>query len=205
MSLESYNPEELIRQLQDSLRSLPYVRPEEIPNIDLYMDQVTSFMDAHLSPDSHDGDSRVITKTMINNYAKNKLLPPPVKKKYSSEHMLILVFIYYFKGILSLQDIHSLLGPLAGRFFHTGNSIDISRIYGEIMEECSSETDRILDDISAFIEKAGTTFSDADENDRDFLRYFTLICYLALDVYMKKYVIEQLIDDCPSPEPQEKH
>ena len=204
MSPENYLPEELIRQLDESLRSLPYIRPEDIPRIDLYMDQVTSFMDEHLGQNSQDGDGRVLTKTMINNYAKNKLLPPPVKKKYSAEHMLILVFIYYFKGILSLQDIHSLLGPLSERFFHTDNSVGISGIYSEIMEACSKETDRLRADISDFIEKAGRTFQDADEKDRDFLRYFALVCYLSIDVYMKRYVIEQLIEGYPSPNPRGK-
>ena len=204
MSPENYLPEELIRQLDESLRSLPYIRPEDIPRIDLYMDQVTSFMDEHLGQNSQDGDGRVLTKTMINNYAKNKLLPPPVKKKYSAEHMLILVFIYYFKGILSLQDIHSLLGPLSERFFHTDNSVGISGIYSEVMEACSKETDRLRADISGFIEKAGRTFQDADEKDRDFLRYFALVCYLSIDVYMKRYVIEQLIEGYPSPNPRGK-
>ena len=46
---------------------------------------------------------------MINNYAKNDLLPPPIKKKYSKEHVLLLIFIYYYKGILSISDIQKVL------------------------------------------------------------------------------------------------
>ena len=59
---------------------LSHVKADEIPDIDLYMDQVTTFMDSHLKDmRRHPGD-KVLTKTMINNYAKNNLLPPPVKK-----------------------------------------------------------------------------------------------------------------------------
>ena len=59
------------------------VKPEDIPNIDLYMDQVTTFMDSQLATSKRHEDDKILTKTMINNYAKNDLLPPPEKKKYS--------------------------------------------------------------------------------------------------------------------------
>ena len=87
--------EERLQDLFSYLGNLSHVKADEIPDIDLYMDQVTTFMDSHLKDmRRHPGD-KVLTKTMINNYAKNNLLPPPVKKKYSKDHMLMLVFIYY--------------------------------------------------------------------------------------------------------------
>ena len=48
---------------------------------------------------------------MINNYTKNKLIPPPLKKKYSKDHMILLIFIYYFKNILSINDIRRIFDP----------------------------------------------------------------------------------------------
>ena len=84
----------ILHDLLNSLESLEGIRPEEIPNIDLYMDQVTTFMDTQLASSRRFESDKVLTKTMINNYAKNKLLPPPVKKKYSPEHMMLLIFIY---------------------------------------------------------------------------------------------------------------
>ena len=71
---------------------------DELPKLELYMDQVTTFMDERLkSTARYPGEDKILTKTMINNYAKNDLLPPPVRKKYSKEHVLLLIFIYYFK------------------------------------------------------------------------------------------------------------
>ena len=87
---------DLLNSILDSLSRIDYIKPEELPNIDLYMDQVTTFMDDQLSISKRRPDDKVLTKTMINNYAKNNLLPPPVKKKYSKEHLLALIFIYYF-------------------------------------------------------------------------------------------------------------
>ena len=82
---------ELFQILMDRISDLDYIHSEDIPNIDLYMDQVTTFMEQHLAHSKRCPDDKVLTKTMINNYAKNDLLPPPLKKKYSREHMVMLL------------------------------------------------------------------------------------------------------------------
>ena len=105
------NNEESIMDIIHKLQEIDYINPEDIPNIDLYMDQVTTFMDEHLRSSKRYEDDKVLTKTMINNYAKNNLLPPPVKKKYSKEHVLVMIFIYYFKNMLSFHDIEALFAP----------------------------------------------------------------------------------------------
>lgn len=65
-----------------------------MPNIDLYMDRVTTFMDEHLSDVKRYEDDKILTKTMINNYTKNDLLPPPVKKNIlKSIYMFLLLYI----------------------------------------------------------------------------------------------------------------
>ena len=103
---------EFLSELLKQLKSIDYIKPEDIPNIDLYMDQVTTFMDEQLAASKRYESDKILTKTMINNYAKNNLLPSPDKKKYSKEHVLTLLFIYYFKNILSINDIRSILNPL---------------------------------------------------------------------------------------------
>ena len=72
---------DILNSILDSLTNIDYIRAEEIPNINLYMDQVTTFMDEQLASTKRYEDDKILTKTMINNYAKNHLLPPPVKKK----------------------------------------------------------------------------------------------------------------------------
>lgn len=91
------NSENLLESILESLSRIDYIHAEDIPNIDLYMDQVTTLMDSGLSSSKRYEEDKILTKTMINNYAKNNLLPPPDKKKYSREHILILTFIYYLK------------------------------------------------------------------------------------------------------------
>ena len=97
---------QFLRSILDSLQQIDYVKPEDVPNIDLYMDQVTTFMDEHLSDVKRYEDDKILTKTMINNYTKNDLLPPPVKKKYSKEHIYVLTFIYYLKNLGKMCEKH---------------------------------------------------------------------------------------------------
>ena len=88
MTLET---EDLLQSILDSLDRIDYIRPDDIPDIELYMDQVTTFMEEHLQSSKRYPDDKILTKTMINNYAKNHLLPAPDKKKYSKEHLLLLI------------------------------------------------------------------------------------------------------------------
>ena len=87
------NTKSFLSGLLEELKKIDYVKPEDIPNIGLYMDQVTTFMDSQLQHSKRHDNDKILTKTMINNYAKNDLIPPPEKKKYSKEHVLTLIFI----------------------------------------------------------------------------------------------------------------
>ncbi|MBP3542703.1 MAG: DUF1836 domain-containing protein, partial [Lachnospiraceae bacterium] len=111
------------------IKKLDYIKPGMIPDIDLYMDQVTTFMDSNLEKSKRNDSDKILTKTMINNYAKNDLLPPPLKKKYSKEHLLVLVFIYYLKNILSISDIQTLLSPLTDKYFSASEGLTLEEIY----------------------------------------------------------------------------
>ena len=187
---------DFLSELLKQLKSIDYIKPEDIPNIDLYMDQVTTFMDEQLAASKRYESDKILTKTMINNYAKNNLLPSPVKKKYSKEHIYILTFIYYFKNILSISDIQKMLNPLTEKFFDEGSKPDLDYIYKEIFSMESSLARPLSKDIFAKSEQASNAFSDVkDDDDREFLQFFSLVCLLSFDVYMKKNMIESLIDD----------
>ena len=80
---------DLLQSILDSLDRIDYIRPDDIPDIELYMDQVTTFMEEHLQSSKRYPDDKIPPKTLINNYAKNHLLPAPDKKKYSKEHLKI--------------------------------------------------------------------------------------------------------------------
>ena len=188
------NKEELLAAIRDNFSTLDYIRPSEIPNIDLYMDQVTTFMDKRLAKSRRYDNDKILTKTMINNYAKNDLLPPPVKKKYSKEHMLLLIFIYYFKNILSIGDIQKVLEPISSRFFPEGGSMKLEYVYEEVFSLEKEQIDLLQEDLLAKLSCAEKTFQDVEGEDQDLLQLFSFICLMSFDVYMKKQLIEKLID-----------
>ena len=183
------------------------IMPDEVPQLDLYMDQVTTFMEEHLKNTRRYEEDKVLTKTMINNYAKNNLLPPPVKKKYSKEHMLMLIFIYYFKSLLSFRDIEELFRPITAKHFTShDSSLSLEDIYREVFTLEEGEMSSIKADISSKFEKAMDTFKDVsvEDNDRDYLQLFSFICELSFDVYMKMQMIEKLTDQLRAERPDPK-
>ena len=191
------NTNDLLNSILESISKIDYVKSIDIPNIDLYMDQVTTFMDKQMASSKRYEDDKVLTKTMINNYAKNNLLPSPEKKKYTKEHLLVLTFIYYFKSFLSIKDIEMLLRPVTDRYFHTDSKLNLTHIYDEV---CSFEKDRIdtlKEELKAMYASSSETFSEENEQDREFLQLFSFICTLSFDVYVKKQIIEKLIDSLP--------
>ncbi len=187
---------DLLNSIMESFDRITYVKSSDIPNIDLYMDQVTTFMDKNFRKIArYPSDDKIMTKTMINNYAKNDLLPPPFKKKYSREHILVLIFIYYYKGILSISDIQTLLGPITEKFFHKDEAFDIQSIYEEVFQVGYDQIEELKKHVMAEYECAMGTFEEAPEDSREFLKLFSFICFLSFDVYMKKQLIEKLIDE----------
>ena len=99
---------EKLQTLFAALETEKHIVPEDIPNLDLYMDQVITFFENHLAHTKRRPEDKLITKTMINNYTKNKLMMPAVKKKYTKDHLLLLALIYELKQVTSLEDIRIL-------------------------------------------------------------------------------------------------
>ena len=194
---------DMMNSILSSISRIDYIKPEDIPNIDLYMDQVTTFMEEQLAATKRYGDDKILTKTMINNYAKNKLLPSPEKKRYSKEHVLMLIFIYYFKNILSINDIQTLFTPIVQKYFKSMTEKDMTYIYNEVFSMEKDQIESLKKDLLRKYKTAQGTFKDADEEDQEILKRFSFICLLSFDVYVKKMMIEHLIDGMNPPAEQD--
>ena len=189
--------EDILNSILASLNRIENIRLEDIPNIDLYMDQLTTFMEEKLRKTTrYPNEDKVLTKTMINNYAKNDLLPPPVRKKYSKDHLILLIFIYYFKNILSINDIQTLLGPVKERF-HTSDTdnLTLSDIYKVLCEQDAQEVEAVKEDVTRKYHIAQEAFTDAPEELKDKMQMFSFVSLLSYDVYVKKLIIEKLLDN----------
>lgn len=193
--MDFQNDDFLNRILQD-LHKLKHIPLEDLPNIDLYMDQLTTFMDNRLSSTKRYSEDKVLTKTMINNYAKNKILPSPNKKQYTTEHLITLLFIYYFKSFLSITDIQKLLEPVEENYFEQ-DGLNLRHIYREVFSMEEESMKKLEQDVTEKYAASKNTFEDVNEEDRALLQKFAFICELCYDVYLKKMIVERLIDDLP--------
>lgn len=199
-----HSSEESIMDILKKLNEIDYIDPDEIPSIDLYMDQVTTFMDEHLAACKRQDDDKILTKTMINNYTKNNFLPPPVKKKYSKEHMYLLIFLYYFKNVLSITDIQKIFKPLTDMFYENkSRDVSLEEIYRKIFKMERIQTDNLTKDILRRFKASQNLFPEVkNEEEADFLSRFAVICLLSFDAYMKKQLVERMIDETLSDKPK---
>ncbi len=185
-----------IARALESLKDMDTIPPEDFPAMDLYMDQVTTFMARKLrSTLRNPGEDKILTKTMINNYAKNDLLPPPVKKKYSRDHLFALLFIFYFKSFLSISDIQTLIGPMMEHFFGKDAEFTVEDVYREILDQGHGARAALKKDMLEKAQRVKGIYRDAPEEHRDYLRKFAYICDLGYDIFLKKSIIEHLIDE----------
>ena len=187
--------DDLLNSIMKSLDRIKQVDVNEIPNIDLYMDQLLPFMEENLKKSvRHPGVDKILTKTMINNYAKNDLLPPPVKKKYSKDHIILLIFIYYYKNMLSINDIKTLLGPVYEKFGKDDEDINLKDIYRTIYDEQGYIIDHLKSDIKEKYAVAQKSFENAKGEDKEKLQMFNFISLLSYDVFMKMLLVETILD-----------
>ena len=187
-------------EFEDKLKQwmeLDYVPPEDIPNIDLYMDQITTFLEEQLKDTKRYEEDKIFTKTMINNYSKNGLLPPSNKKKYSRNHMILLIYIYYLKSFLSISDIKNFLKPLTDTFYNNQkNEISFFEIYKEIFQMEHNYNEPIRESIMETFEKAQETFPElSDGKQKELLQKFSFITLMGYDIYLRKQVLEKMIDE----------
>lgn len=122
--------------------------PDKIPSIDLYMDQVIQLFERTFESSTRNEEEKVLTKTMINNYAKGKLLFPIQQKKYSKEHLLLISLIYQLKGTLSINDIKTTLSGVNEQI----EDIDLESFYKEFLTVAADNVKQGQTDIGSRIE-----------------------------------------------------
>lgn len=186
--------EDLINQVLEEIESFNI---DDIPNIDLYMDQVTTYLNGKFNTSKRHDDDKLLTKTMINNYAKSRLLPPPEKKKYSKDHMIILILIFFFKNVISINDIQTIVTPLLKDYY---NNDDIPNSLEDVTNAFLNhvQSSDLIEPLINEFKSSQNIFSDLESSDRESIETIGLIATLSYDMYIRKRLIEKLIDSLPS-------
>ena len=107
--------------------------------------------------------------------------------------MLLLVFIYYIKNMLSFHDIEALFAPITEGHFMDASGLSLQDIYEEVFSMEYEQMKRLKEDLLRKFHASEESFTDQKE-DKDYLQLFTFICALGFDVFLKKQAMEMLID-----------
>lgn len=157
----------------------------DIPEIDLYMDQVIQLFENKFNDTKRNEDEKILTKTMINNYAKGKLLFPIKNKKYSKEHIILISLIYQLKGALSIKDIQATLQGINERI--EGN-LNLESFYDRYLQESAANTAGFTEDIQARMEKTVI-------EEEEYLSKVLLISSLVNMSNLYRRAAEKLVDE----------
>ncbi|MGL4654827.1 MAG: DUF1836 domain-containing protein [Sarcina sp.] len=180
--------ESLEKNIQD-LNLLSNIELNEIPEIDLYMDQVIQLFESKLESLKRTDDDKILTKTMINNYVKGKLLMPVNKKKYTKEHIILMSLIYQLKGVLSIADIKEVVDDIVIKLSNS-EEIDLDKIYESYIAMNKKNTHDFKNEVKSIEAEMKNNF-DIDKNDESMLMVTTLIN----KANMYRRLAEKIIDN----------
>jgi DNA-binding transcriptional MerR regulator len=167
----------------------------QIPDIELYMDQVTTFINDNLSHLKRNDDDRILTKTMINNYTKSGVLMPPKNKKYSKRHIILLILIYNLKQILSINDIRTILTPILNNLStEEDDIIPLEDIYSTIIEIKHKEFESYRDMLGEKLDMLDEKTSKLEGENKDLAELFLIVLTLVAQADAQKRIAEKIID-----------
>lgn len=96
-------------KIKEELLNFKCPRWQDLPDFDIYMDQVIFYINQQLSAlNISDGD-KPITSSMVNNYVKNSIVKPPIKKHYKRYHLAFLIVVTILKRVYSLGEISQMI------------------------------------------------------------------------------------------------
>jgi hypothetical protein len=170
------------------------IKLSDIPWVDLYMDQVTTFFDEKLKAFKRDEEDKILTKTMINNYAKAKLITPVKGKKYSKDQMVLLSLIYNLKQTLSINDIGLVLAPILKSISSQDKTLSLECIYNESLFINRAQTEDFDTWFKEKIEFLSDRCSNTDAEDKDLMLVLMSVLMLINSANNQKRMAEKIID-----------
>jgi len=182
-----------INQIIDSLGLETSLTLDEIPKIDLYMDQVIQLFENKFNESKRNEDEKVLTKTMINNYAKGKLIFPIQNKKYSKEHLILISLIYQLKGVLSINDIKVTLNGINKKVVN--EELDLDSFYSSYLHLTGQNAADFKVDIDERVKDVKKEVSEAQKESSAYLEQVLMISSLVHMSNLYRRVAEKLVDE----------
>lgn len=188
--------EEYIKNTIDDYVAKSKIEEESFPDMEIYMDQAETFLNKELGIYKKNEKDKVITKTMIGNYVKHNMLPRPVNKKYSKDHLILLTLIFYLKGSFQMEEIEKIVKPLIDNYNSAfDEKIDLSSLYEGILEVQAKELASLPKSISEMMEGIKYQLRENELSDDDMLEIFLLIVNLSMKADAQKFLAHKLLQE----------
>jgi hypothetical protein len=166
---------------------------DEIPQIDLYMDQVIQLFENKFNETKRYEDDKVLTKTMINNYAKGKLIFPIQNKKYSKRHLILMSLIYQLKGALSINDIKVTLQGINQKIIQ--EEMELESFYSSYLNLTRQNVEDFKADISERVKDVNEEITEDEKGNSADLEQVLMISSLVHMSNLYRKIAEKLVDD----------
>jgi len=167
------------------------VLPEDIPKIDLYIDQVIQLFESSFAETKRHPDEKILTKTMINNYAKGKLFYPIQNKKYSRDHIMLISLIYQMKSALSINDVKQVLDGINEKAEQ--KELDLEQFYQSYLN--LQQNNRVFFETGLTQQAEKAAEQVADVGDSEELERVLLIASLVHTSNLYRRAAEKLVDE----------
>lgn len=186
----------ILEHLMEKLTLSDDITVSDIPDIELYMDQMLTFLNNKLAPLKRGPEDKLLTKTMINNYTKDQLLIPPHNKKYTKEHIMLLILIYNLKNVIAINDIKQLFSPILQDMSTSEDDViplqEIFTTFSELKKDQLAEFSEHFAGKFDFISKK--TSSIDGEANQNIANLFLTVLMLVAQANVSKRLAEILID-----------
>ncbi len=200
---------EMIDQMIEALKLNEAIELDHIPNLELYIDQVITLFEEKLEHTKRNESDKLLTKTMINNYAKDKLLMPAKKKKYTREHIILMILLYEMKQVLTISDIKQLFSSLIQEDqVDSKKLVQLYQIYLKLREmeirtfkqEVTVMNDNLEEKLKesgaeAYIQEVSSKETSGKENVSNEIEDLLMIIMLTQKANYYKRLAEKMIDE----------
>ena len=189
-----YNKENLSKLVEEII-SAKDINLSEIPCVDLYMDQVTTFFNEKFGSLKRNDEDKILTKTMINNYTKGKVLMPAKNKKYTNEHMILLTLIYHLKQTISINDINTVFDPIIDAKAPKGTSLSLEDLYNNFLDIKQVQNQDFAKDMDKDAEFIKDKIKEMGKDNEELIGLILMVLLLINKANMEKRMAEKLIDN----------
>lgn len=170
-----------------------HVQVDQLPDLDLYMDQVIQLFEITFGELKRDEKEKIMTKTMINNYAKSAILFPSKNKRYSKEHVMIISLIYEMKGALALKDIQKTLEK--ADVTQNNDKTNVQQLYRDYLALAENNTAHTKADMKEQVQKL-ESITDTKSSDLYVQQVLLILSFIHQSNLYRK-AAEKLIDELP--------